>query len=485
MRVVLDLNTVDGYRTFLRVKSLPVYSFAGREAWFPDEYADRVGVTAPDTATADYRPHPGLFDYQAGIARLAVRKEKFAVFAEPGLGKTFIAGDFARHALDATPAGRGVLWVCPLMVVRQTVHELGRFYGGRLTPEVVRAADLPGWLSGGGRFGITNQEAISDGLPGDRLGCLILDDVSLKSHYGAWGARLTRMGRGVRRKLYSIGTPAPNDRIEYATAAVFLDRFPTVNSFLAKFFVNRGETANRWELKPHALRPFYRAMSDWCVFLSDPAVYGWKDNVAPLPPVRTHVLDVPLTAAQRDAAARITGGFACVPGGIGQRSKLARLAKDAAGHKPGFVADLVAHSPDPTIVWCRYNGEQAELARLLPAAGNITGTTPHDERVRVIDAYQRGDLSQVVTKGRILGFGLNLQVTRRMVFSTVQDSYEEFWQCVKRANRTGSKWPLDVYIPVTEIERPMLDTVLRKADRVAADTREQEQLFREVECVGA
>lgn len=88
MRLTLDLNTIDGYRTFLRVKSLPVYRFTGREAWFPDEYAGAVGLIAADSRAAAYSPLPGLFDYQRDIAALAVRKRKFAVFADCGLGKT-------------------------------------------------------------------------------------------------------------------------------------------------------------------------------------------------------------------------------------------------------------------------------------------------------------------------------------------------------------------------------------------------------------
>jgi hypothetical protein len=36
-----------------------------------------------------------------------------------------------------------------------------------------------------------------------------------------------------------------------------------------------------------------------------------------------------------------------------------------------------------------------------------------------------------------------------------------------------------VHIPVTDIERPMIENVLRKARRVEADTREQEAMFRE------
>ena len=491
MRVVLDLNSVEGYRTFLRVKSLPVYKFTGTEAWFPDEYAAAVGVPVHGPVTpATYTPRPWLFDYQRDIAAEAVRKRKYAVFADCGLGKTAILLEFARHAAESLPRGRTVLIVSPLMVVRQTVAEAARFYGGDLPVESVRAADLPGWLAAGrGRVGITNYEAVTDRVrDGGRLGALVLDESSmLKSHYGKWGQRLIALGRGLDWKLCLTGTPAPNDRIEYANHAVFLDHFPTVNSFLARYFVNRGETGNRWELKPHALRAFYRGLSHWCVFLSDPSVYGWKDNSAPLPPIRTHVTDVPLTAEQKDEAVRAGGGLfgSSGRGGIGSRAVMARIAKgfSRAGrpipsNKPGVVCDLAAGGT--SIVWCRYNAEQDDITRRMPDAANVDGSTPDDERAESIAAFQRGDRPAMVTKPKILGFGLNLQVARRQVFSTVQDSYEEYYQAVKRSNRTGSVEPLDVYLPVTELERPMLETVLAKAGRVAADTREQEALFREV-----
>lgn len=85
----------------------------------------------------------------------------------------------------------------------------------------------------------------------------------------------------------------------------------------------------------------------------------------------------------------------------------------------------------------------------------------------------------LISKARVLGFGLNLQVCTRQVFSGLQDSYEEYYQAVKRSNRIGSTKPLNVHIPVSEVERPMVENVLRKAHRVEADTREQEAMFRD------
>jgi hypothetical protein len=58
MRLSLDLNTVEGYRTFLKVKALPVHRFVGREAYFPDEYADRIGVERSKDKPSKYVPRP-------------------------------------------------------------------------------------------------------------------------------------------------------------------------------------------------------------------------------------------------------------------------------------------------------------------------------------------------------------------------------------------------------------------------------------------
>lgn len=489
MKLHLDLNSADDYRTFLKVKSLPKYSFSGRVAEVPDEYAALLGRKARRPRGGEFEPHPLAFDYQRDIAAVAVRKRKFAVFMGCGWGKSLILLMYARHVSRLHPR-KGVLIVCPLMVVRQTAAEAERFYGDDMPVRVLKAADLPEWLASGRGVAITNFEAIREGLEPGNLAAIVIDESSmLKSHYGKWGTRLIELGRGLEWKLCLTGTPAPNDRIEYANHAVFLDHEPTVNAYLARYFVNRGETANRWEMKPHALRPFYRSLAHWCVFVDNPAAYGWEDNAGTIPPVVTTVHDVPLTDAQEEATRKLTGNLFGVvqAGGIVGRAKLSQLAKGRLNgevigtNKTAFVADLVRSFGDrSTIVWCRYNPEQDDVTAALPGCASIAGGTPENERLELIEAFQRGELKTLVSKPAVLGFGLNLQRCTRMVFSTVQDSYEEYHQAVKRANRVGSSQPLEVHIPVTELERPMLDTVLKKAERVDADTREQEQMFREL-----
>jgi hypothetical protein len=481
MNIYLE-NTVDSYRTFLRIKELPRYEIHGRIAVVPDEYAATLGITMPADEVVQYKPMAGLFDYQEAIIRMALTKRKFAIFADCGLGKTLMELEFARHVLASQR--RNVLMVAPLMVVTQTMQECQRFYGDTLPIEQIAAKDLAKWLRSDakGRLGITNYDALRDDTPAGHLGGLILDESSmLKSHYGKWGQVCLRMGAGVGYKLACTGTPAPNDRIEYANHAVFLDAFPNVNSFLARFFVNRGQTSERWELKPHALRPFYRALSHWSIFLTDPSTYGWKDNVHTIPPIHVHIDDVRLSQAQERAVQQETGQlFVTNLGGITTRSRLSRLAKCESSPKPQFIADMVRSWPtESTLIWCRYNDEQRAIEQVLPEAASIDGNTPVEERQRIVDDFKAGRVRILISKPKILGFGLNLQVCTRQVFSGLQDSYEEYYQAVKRSNRIGSTTPLNVHIPVSDIERPMVENVLRKARRVEADTREQEAMFRD------
>lgn len=488
MRIYLDPRRIDHYRLFLRIKSLPTYRIRGRVAEFPDEYAAKLGLAESNCSLPDYAPGAHLFDYQRDISRLAIRKQRFACFVEPGLGKTLIMLEFARYAADALPKSKRFLIVSPLMVVEQTLGEARRFYGDDLPIERIPASNLQAWLDGSGhRIGITNYESIRPGLHRGQLGGLALDESQmLKSMYGKWGAKLIEMGRGLVWKLSLTGTPAPNDRIEYANQAVFLDQVPTANAFLAKYFVNRGQTGERWELKPHALRPFYRSLSHWSIFVANPATYGWKDNTDNIPPINVHIDHVEMTPEQTAAIQKLTGELVATrPGGIGSRSKWAQIAKGKGGIptlKYDFIRSMVDgwRDHESTIIWCQFNDEQQRVERTFPEAASIHGSTPYEIRRELLEEFIDGTRRELISKPKVLGLGLNLQVATRQVFSGLADSYEQFYQAVKRSNRVGSKRPLNVHIPVTEIERPMIETVLAKADRVQKDTEEQEALFREV-----
>lgn len=487
MQLILNSRSIEDYSKFLTIKRMPKYSIRGRLAEFPDDYAYMLGMTQQTESSAEYKPHIKLFDYQADITQQAIDKRKYALFIDCGLGKTLIYSEYALHVLRVLPKDRCILIISPLMVVEQTIAEIRKFYGGDYPIEQIKSSDLGKWLKEGkSRIGITNYEALKHHVEPGRLGCLILDESSnLKGHYGKYGSECIRLGKGLSWKLAGTGTPAPNDRIEYANHAVYLDQFPNVNSFLARFFVNKGQTNERWILKPHALEPFYRSLSHWAIFLSNPATYGWKDNTTNIPPIIVHNHFVELTEEQSRLAYRQSGHLiAHKPGGITKRSSWASIAKGwfrgkkIVTHKYDAIKDLVSSWPDESsIIWAKYNQEQDYLDEAFPDASSIRGDTDYDDRKQLIGEFKAGTRKQLISKPSVLGFGLNLQIATRMVFSTLMDSWESYYQAVKRANRVGSTKPLNVHIPYTDLELPMIENVMRKAAQIETDTKMQEELF--------
>jgi hypothetical protein len=192
-----------------------------------------------------------------------------------------------------------------------------------------------------------------------------------------------------------------------------------------------------------------------------------------------------MTDSQRAALRKATGQmFATKAGGITSRHKLSAIAKGLDGsetRKYSYIANRLQDWPEEsTIVWCWFNEEQDALERSLPDAASIRGNTKHEKREQLIREFKSGERKTLISKPSVLGFGLNLQIATRQLFSSLIDSWEKFHQAVKRSNRFGSTKPLNVHIPVMEIERPMIETVLRKAKMIEDDTLQQEALFRAV-----
>ncbi len=124
--------------------------------------------------------HPMLFPFQRALTTWAIRKGHCAVFADTGLGKTFIQLEWARLI------GEQTLIVAPLSVARQTVRE-----GQKIGLDVHYTRDGNDLV---GNLNITNYEMLEHFDPAD-FGAVVLDESSiLKSLNGKTRQRLIEMG---------------------------------------------------------------------------------------------------------------------------------------------------------------------------------------------------------------------------------------------------------------------------------------------------
>jgi superfamily II DNA or RNA helicase len=140
------------------------------------------------------------------------------------------------------------------------------------------------------------------------------------------------------------------------------------------------------------------------------------------------------------------------------------------------------------ILWCGLNAESDALAKAIPDAVNVEGSDSYSEKVGAVQAFVRGDIRVLISKVDILGFGMNFQHCHNMAFVGLSDSYESYYQAIRRCWRYGQSRPVNVHIVVSEAEQMVVENVRRKEAR-ASELGEQLlrhlQVFEREEVVGA
>jgi superfamily II DNA/RNA helicase len=162
--------------------------------------------------------------------------------------------------------------------------------------------------------------------------------------------------------------------------------------------------------------------------------------------------------------------FAVGLSGITERAEVRRATIDARVAK---VAELVAAEPDePWLLWCGLNDEADRLRRAIPDAVEVRGSdSPEVKAERLLD-FAEGRTRVLVTKTDIAGFGLNLQRCARMAFVGINDSYQSYFQAIRRCWRFGQTREVRAYVVISDVEMDIYNNVLRKEAEAAVMTRE-------------
>ena len=383
-----------------------------------------------------------LYDWQAAIVRWALGKGKAAIFADCGLGKTYM-----QIAWAAAIPGR-VLILAPLCVAEQTVREAAAL--GIAVQYAKTGTDAPT-----APITITNYERIDGFDPSDYTGVVLDESSILKAFDGKTRGKLIETFQRTRYRLCCTATPSPNDISELANHAEFLG-LVTRAEFLASWFVH-DDTG--WRMKGHAVQPFYRWLSSWAIALRKPSDIGYDDTGYQLPPLRIH----------EHVVAGDGGGDVLFPElglvGIGGRQKARRGSLEA---RVDAATNLIDTGGASWIAWCGLNTESEGLARVLPNAVEVSGRDSYAEKVGAIQSFLLGQSKVLITKPKIAGFGLNLQMCSKMVFVGLSDSYETYYQCIRRCWRFGQTQPVDVHIVVSDAERGIVENVRQKEAKADA-----------------
>lgn len=368
-----------------------------------------------------------LFEFQKDIVRWALAKGRAAIFADCGLGKTLMQLEWAEQIRKRI--GGNILIVAPLAVSIQTKEE-GLKFG--INVNICKSQnDIRGDM-----INITNYEKLNR-FVGNQFKAIILDESSiLKAFNGKIRNEIINMFQKTPYKLACTATPAPNDYMELGNHSEFLGVM-TRSEMLSMFFVHDGGQTSKWRLKGHAQDLFWEWVASWSVVIDNPVNLGYTDVDYTLPKLTIKqvivdgdepICDVLSLAERRDARRD----------SIEQRCKVA--------------ADYVNNSDEQWLVWCDLNSEADRLHRLIDHSVNVQGSDTPEHKTKSMSDFASGKLKYLITKPKIAGYGMNWQKCHNMIFVGLSDSFESYYQAIRRCWRFGQINDVNGYIIISAKE---------------------------------
>lgn len=403
------------------------------------EFLQRKIITTPEAGftIAPAQLNPMLFGFQRDMVAWALRKGRAAFFADCGLGKTPMQLEFASRI-----PGKSLI-LAPLAVSEQTVRE-----GKKFGVEVVYARKTID-----AKITIANYEMLEHFNPDDYQ-CIVLDESSiLKSYDGTFRNEIISAFKNTPYRLACTATPSPNDYMELGNHSEFLGTL-TRTEMLSTFFVHDGGDTAKWRLKKHAEKDFWKWVCSWAVMIRKPSDLGYSDDGFNLPEL--NIYDEMVDAKYKDDERLFA-----MPAITLQERRHAR--SETTEDRTQAVAEIVAHRPDePWLIWCNLNIESEAAAKLIPRAVELRGSDDRDEKTAKMMDFTAGKIRVLVTKPSIAGFGMNWQHCRNVVFLGLSDSYEQFYQAVRRCWRFGQTRQVHCYIVTSSAEGAVTENIKRK-----------------------
>lgn len=400
-----------------------------------------------------------LFSFQRDIVAWALLKGRAAVFSDCGTGKSLMQLEFARVVTEQT--GYKALIIAPLSVVKQTEKE-GRKFG--IKTSICRTQeDVKDGIN------ITNYEMLEH-FDADEFGCVVLDESSiLKSFTSKTRDELIDMFQSTPYRLCCTATPSPNDQSEIGNHAEFLG-IMSRTEMLATYFIHDGSDTSKWRLKGYGERKFWEWVATWAVCVRTPEDLGYSREGYDLP-------DLNLIEHIVKSKVREYELFAKLAETLSERRE---ARKESMDDRVEVARQLCAEDSDQWLVWCDYNAESTALSKAIEGGREVVGSNSPEYKADTAIAFEEGEIHALISKPSIYGFGMNFQNCHNMIFCGLSDSYEQFYQAIRRCWRFGQESAVNVHIIISESEMNVLDNIKRKQDQMDTMQNNMVALMRDV-----
>lgn len=392
----------------------------------------------------DSELNPLLFGFQRFIVKRSLEHGKYAIFADCGLGKSFMQLEWGNHVVKYT--NKPVLLLTPLAVVAQMIRE-----GETFNIDAVRYNGVVDKAT----IYVSNYEQL-DNIDTSVFGGIILDESSiLKNHEGQTRNLILDKFKDIPYKLACTATPSPNDPMELGNHCEFLDIMSRAE-MLAMYFVHDGGETAKWRIKGHAVDRFYEFVGSWSIMLSRPQDIGFDDIGYDLPPL--NFIEKTIVTPQKDNG-KLFNDVAISATNFNSELRLTKVERMEE------VASIVNSSDENFIIWIKQNEEGDLIRSLIHDAVEVKGSDSVEYKEKVFLDFAQGRIRVLVTKAKIAQYGLNFQNCRNQIFASLDFSFEGLYQAIRRSYRFGQKNEVNIYIITTDTMQNVIDSINRKQEQ--------------------
>jgi ERCC4-related helicase len=387
------------------------------------------------------RLNKNLFDFQKHIVKTALKKGRYAIFADCGLGKTLMQLEIANQC--NLKSNKPSLILAPLAVVDQTIQE-GDKFGIKVN-----------YAGHGDDIQITNYQQLKN-LNVNDYNCICLDESSiLKNFQGKTKKELLDAFQNTEYRYCFTATPSPNDVMELGNHSEFLGQMKFKN-MLSMYFINDMQTVQKWRLKGHAEDLFWEFVGGWGMCVTSPKDIGFNNNDFILP--KLNMIENKLSSK------KLNNGLLFNELTVSSTNHNQEL-KRTFDLRMGRALEIANSTNEPVIVWVKHNEESTYLSRNIHGAKEVTGSMKDDVKKKLLLGFAKGDFRVLVTKPKIAQYGLNYQHCHIQVFPSLDFSFESTYQAIRRSYRFGQKKQVDIYLISTDTMGNVIASINRKQEQ--------------------
>lgn len=379
-----------------------------------------------------------LFPFQKQIVGEAIEKGRFAIFADCGLGKTFMELEWAKQV--SSYKQQPVLIVCPLAVAGQILKEATKFG----YTDIAKAGKDAG-------IQVINYDQLHTIDPTLYAGIVLDESSIIKNFEGAYRNQIIESFYNTPFKLACTATPAPNDPMELGNHSEFLNSM-TRTEMLSMFFVHDGGDTAKWRLKGHAVNRFYQFIRQWGIMLSKPSDIGFNDAGYDLPAIK--YIEEQIKTPNR--------GISLFNDTAVSATEFNKELKRTLTQRMERTAEIVSSSNESYIIWVKQDEEGKALRKLIPDAIEVAGSDSREYKEEMLLGFADGKFNRLITKQSIAGFGLNYQNCHNQIFPSLDFSFEKLYQAIRRSYRFGQQHDVNIHLLTTDTMRNVKESIQRK-----------------------